>query len=92
MQPTQTAVLVSMAPDCTIRRIEQAREALLQGGTSPLLVACDAVEQADVTFVQLIVSAQASCAVRGQSLQLRSVPECVRNAFERAAVHLPSGP
>lgn len=92
MQSTQTAALVTMGPDCTIRGIEQARTTLLQGGAGALLVSCETVEQADVTFVQLMVSAQATCAARGHVLQLQSIPECVRTAFKRAAVDLPAGP
>lgn len=91
MQDTQTAALVTMGPDCTIRGIAQAHAALLQADTrDTLIVACDAVEQADVTFVQLMVSAQATCAARGQTFHLRAAAECVRSAFQRAAIELPS--
>ena len=92
MQDTQTAALVTMGPDCTIRGIAQAHTALLQAhARDMLIVACDAVEQADVTFVQLMVSAHATRAARGQTLRLQAAAECVRSAFKRAAVDLPSG-
>ena len=47
---------------------------------------CAAIEQADITFVQTIVSAQRSFAARSLSFTLLAVTEGVRSAFERAGV------
>ena len=81
----------AMPADCTIRAVVSAQQAIAQlrpagGGVR---VDCGAIQQADLTFVQLIASAQATFAARGVGLALDNVPHCVRSAFERAGVGLP---
>jgi phospholipid transport system transporter-binding protein len=50
---------------------------------------CAGIEQADITFVQTIVSAERSFAVRGLPFTMLAATESVRSAFERAGVTLP---
>lgn len=90
--------VVTMAPDCTIRSIEAACQALrrairqpgVEGGT--LSIDCAAVEQADITFVQLLVSASKTTSARNVRLALQAAPPCVHDALGRSGVQLGAEP
>lgn len=56
---------------------------------SGVAIDCAGIEQADITFVQTIVSAQRSFAARGLPFTMLAATESVRSAFERAGVSLP---
>ncbi len=56
---------------------------------SGVAIDCAGIEQADITFVQTIVSAERSFAARGLPFTMLAATESVRSAFERAGVTLP---
>lgn len=91
MPDPQVATPIALMADCTIRGIGQVRAALLEAPSSgpEVTVTCDDVAQADLTLVQVLVSAHASFAARGQNLVLTGVPDHVRSLLERASVSLP---
>lgn len=82
---------LSMPIDCSIRTIgmlaKNAQEKLESG--AGLRLDCSSIEQADITFVQFVVSAERSFASRGLPLILESAPAAVLSAFARAGVKLP---
>ena len=51
---------------------------------------CAGVEQADITFVQTILSAERSFAAHDLSFAMLAATESVRSAFARAGVSLPA--
>lgn len=88
--PSVQIVRLTMPPDCSVRSIaEIAGRARDQLATArDLALDCAGVETADITFVQLVVSAQRSFAAQGLTLTLADAPPAVLAAFARAAVPL----
>lgn len=90
MKPNEKIVRLTMPPDCSVRNIaeiaERARAQL--AAEQDVALDCADVETADITFVQLVVSAWRSFAARGLSLTLADAPPTVLAAFARAAVPL----
>ncbi len=87
----QTGVALRMGSDCTIRAIRQVHAQLRdhRADDAILRVDCGDVQQADVTFVQVMASAEATFAGRGVTLVLDPVADCVRTVFERSGLPLP---
>lgn len=82
----------ALPADCTIRGIAEivtnCRQILAAG--SGLTLDCAAVETADLTFVQFVVSADRSAEARGLPFAFQSVQEPVISAFARAGVAMPA--
>lgn len=92
---TEVVAKIELGSDCTLRnsRSVAASLACVVNSGSGVEIDCAAIEQADITFVQTIVSAQRSFAARSLSFTLLAVTESARSAFERAGVSLPgAGP
>lgn len=77
--------------DCTLRNSRSVAASLVGvvNSGSGVEIDCAGIEQADITFVQTIVSAQRSFAAQGLPFTLLAATESVRSAFERAGVSLP---
>ncbi|PTM39670.1 STAS domain-containing protein [Bosea sp. 124] len=77
--------------DCTIRNSRSLAASLvgLVNSGSGVEIDCAAVEQADITFVQTIVSAERSFGARNLPFIMLAATESVRSAFGRAGVSLP---
>ena len=88
---TASAVIVDLGSDCTLRNSRSVATSLVGvvNSGSGVEIDCAGIEQADITFVQTIVSAQRSCAARGLPFTMLAATESVRSAFERAGVTLP---
>ena len=88
---TGTEGVLRMDADCTIRAIRQVHARLRdhRSGDATLRIDCGDVQQVDVTFVQLIASAEATFASRDVGLVLDPLADCVRHAFARSGVALP---
>ena len=83
--------LLSLPPDCSIRNIgdiARSTRELLDAGMG-VRINCASVEHVDITFVQLIVSAERSFAARGLPLTIEAAPAAVLSAFARAGVPRP---
>lgn len=90
-QPVANAVV--MTSDCTIRSIDAAyrsvRDAVRRAAADDVLsIDCAAIEQVDVTFVQLLVSAAKTSSARRLRLALHAPPTCVQDALSRSGVEL----
>lgn len=88
-------VRVALGSDITIRNSRSTAASLvgLVNSGSGVEIDCGAVEQADITFVQLMVSAEKTFAAHDLSFAMLAATESVRSAFERAGVSLPgAGP
>lgn len=85
------ATKVDPGSDCTLRNARSLAKALLNvvNSGSGVEIDCAGIEQADITFVQTIVSTERSCAARGLSFTMLAATESVRSAFERAGIALP---
>lgn len=85
-----TPVRLSMPPDCSIRGVgavaERMRDLLAAG--QPAEIDCANIEAADITFVQLVVSARCSFAARGLRLTIEGASAAVVSAFARTSVSL----
>lgn len=92
--PAVAVGIVGLGADCTLRAIEAAHQALrlARPADGRLRIDCSAIEQADITLVQLIASAEASFALRDIGITLEATPICVRSAFARAGVAMPGAP
>ena len=78
-------------PDSTLRHAKATATTLaglLEGG-SGLAIDCSCVEQADITFVQMLVAAQRGCAARDLPFALTGMSDAVASAFHRAGVTPP---
>lgn len=77
--------------DCTLRNSRSIAASLAGSVNSGagVEIDCAAIEQADITFVQTIVSAQRSCAARDLPFTLIGMSETARSAFRRAGVTPP---
>ncbi|WP_376989003.1 STAS domain-containing protein [Bosea sp. R86505] len=77
--------------DCTLRHAKATAASLvgLLGAGAGIEIDCAGVEQADITFVQTIVSAQRSYAARGLPFALTGMTDSARSAFLRAGVTPP---
>lgn len=83
--------LLTLPPSCSIRNAGDIARSLrncLDAGVGAR-IDCASVEQVDITFIQLIVSAERSFAARGLPLAIEAVPAAVLSAFARAAVPRP---
>jgi hypothetical protein len=85
------AAALTLPEDCSVRTIAAlagaARETLAAGGG--LALDGSAVENADITFVQLVVSAQRSFAAQSLPFGLTDPSPAVLSAFSRAGVAAP---
>lgn len=88
--PPEAAAL-ALPQDCTVRTIAalagMAREAFAAG--TGLALDGSRVESADITFVQLVVSAQRSFAEQSSPFGLVDPSPAVLSAFSRAGVAAP---
>lgn len=86
-------VVIKIDPgsDCTLRNSRSVVDSLVRlvNSGSGVEIDCAGIEQADITFVQTIMSAQRSFAARDLPFALFAPTECVRSAFARAGVSLP---
>ncbi len=83
---------IDLGPDCSLRNARSVAASLASAvsGGAGIEIDCAEVGQADITFVQTIVSAERSCAARGLPFSLLAATESVRSAFERAGMTLPA--
>lgn len=81
-----------LPPDCTVRTIAaitaDVRERLAAG--QGVVLDGSSVESADITFVQLMVSAQRSFAACSLPFALEGIPSPVSSAFSRAGIAMPA--
>jgi phospholipid transport system transporter-binding protein len=84
---------IDLESDCTLRNSRSVAASLVGvvNSGSGVEIDCAGIAQADITFVQTIVSAQRSFAAQGLPFSLLAATESVRSAFERAGVSLPGG-
>ena len=84
-------VRVALGSDITIRNSRPTAASLvgLVNSGSGVEIDCGAVEQADITFVQMMVSAEKTFAAHDLSFAMLAETDSVRSAFERAGVSLP---
>jgi|GEM_PF-3024627 len=84
--------LCQLPSDCTIRTAAGLHEALLAlpEGSAELVLDCAEVARADLTLLQLVLSAERFFAARGQRLRLHAVPDCVHALFVRGGVDAPT--
>ena len=84
-------VRVTLGSDITIRNSRSTAASLvgLVNSGSGVEIDCGAVEQADITFVQMMVSAEKTFAAHDLSFAMLAQTESVRSAFGRAGVALP---
>lgn len=88
-------VRIELGSDITIRNSRSTAASLvgLVNSGSGVEIDCGAVEQADITFVQMMVSAEKTFAAHDLSFAMLAETESVRSTFERAGVPLPgTGP
>ena len=86
---------VDLGSDCTLRNSRSIAASLagLVNPASGVEIDCGAVELADITFVQMMISAEKTFAARDLPFTLVAATESVRSAFERAGVLVPgTGP
>lgn len=73
--------------DCSIASIREVhdliRQSLAQGH---LEIDCSAVDKADVTSVQLLISATRTASEQGASLNLTALSQCLESTLQRAGV------
>ena len=88
---TAAVTKADLGSDCTLRNSRSVAASLVGvvNSGSGVEIDCASIEQADITFVQTIVSAQRSFAARGLPFTMLAATESVRSAFERAGVTLP---
>ena len=86
---TQTA-LVSLSGDCLVSNINDHYQAVCQAFQSKGSVIVDLaqVAAADITLVQLVVSASKTAAREHRSFMLRSVPDSIRDVLCSAGIDL----
>ncbi len=86
-----SVVRIELGSDITIRNSRSTATSLvgLVNSGSGVEIDCAAVEQADITFVQMMVSAEKTFAAHGLPFAILAETESVRSAFERAGVPLP---
>ncbi|MFZ1109611.1 MAG: STAS domain-containing protein [Rhodomicrobium sp.] len=84
MQETIGAETVDLGGPRTIRNAEETRSLLLEAlrGPSPIRLDCSSVAEADLSFVQLLLSARKSGQATGKIATLAHSP---RGAFLQAA-------
>lgn len=91
-RPDDTTVILTLPADCTVRNIAtiaaDARKPLSAG--QGISIDCSAIESADFTFVQLMVSARRSFETQSLPFALDQVPPAVLAAFSRAGVPAPA--
>ena len=82
---------LALGPDCTIRTIRSLRGEMIAAfqHADTLALDCAQVEQVDVTFVQLTVSAAKTSRRQASKLRLINMPQAVEAAFQRAGVEAP---
>ena len=89
--PPPEAAALTLPQDCTVGSIAAlagtAREAFAAG--TGLTLDGSGVENADITFVQLVVSAQASFAAQSRPFALVDPSPAILSAFSRAGVAAP---
>lgn len=89
--PQVLGELLTLPSSCSIRNIGDIAKSVqdcLESGAGAR-IDCAAVEQVDITFIQLIVSAERSFAARGLPLTIEAMPPAILSAFARAAVSHP---
>lgn len=84
MQETTGAETVDLGGSRTIRNAEETRSLLLEAllAPSPIRLDCSSVEEADLSFVQLLLSARKSAQATGKIVALAPAPSA---AFLQAA-------
>jgi anti-anti-sigma regulatory factor len=84
MQETTGAEALGLGGSRTIRNAEETRSLLLEAlrGPSPIRLDCSSVAEADLSFVQLLLSARKSAQAAGKIATLAHAP---RGAFLQAA-------
>jgi anti-anti-sigma regulatory factor len=80
--------------DCSIGAIRVAYDLICKAltGQNRLEIDCSAVDKADVTSVQLLVSAAKSARHVGNRVSLTAISEVLRSAIKRAGVSGPAMP
>lgn len=86
-------VCIRMSGDCTVRAIRTLHGEIVAGlaSATDLVLDCTDIERADITFVQLVVSAAGTAERQAKRLTLVDVPDTVQGAFARAGL-TPQGP
>ena len=86
---TQTK-LVTLSGDCTVSHINHSYRTLLEAFESkgPLVIDLSQVEAADVTLIQLIVSASKTAAFQNRAFALESVSSNLQDILSSAGISL----
>lgn len=73
---------------CTLGNVRDHHATLVEAlrNPGPLTLDLSAVEQADISFVQLLVSAARTAAARGATYRLAAISEPLAAAFARAGL------
>lgn len=84
--PSQSSL--RLPADCSIASIREVHELIRQSlaSQSHLDIDCSAVDKADVTSVQLLISATRTASEQGASLNLTALSQCLESTFQRAGV------
>jgi phospholipid transport system transporter-binding protein len=87
IQPPSPSSL-RLPADCSIASIREIHGLIRQSLASQghLEIDCSAVDKADVTSVQLLISATRTACEQGTSLNLTALSQCLESTFERAGV------
>ena len=95
MQEAPSSWTVDLSGPRTIRSTDQTRSLLLEAlcAHPAISLDCSAVTEADLSFVQLLISAQASAELAGKPLTLASAPSgAVLEALSKAGFAIAPGP
>ena len=86
---TQTK-LVILADDCTVTHINNSYQMLVEAfeRQGPIVVDLSQVAAADVTLIQLILSASRTAALQDRAFSLKSVPNRLQAVLGSAGISL----
>jgi anti-anti-sigma regulatory factor len=84
----QNSGRLALDPVQTLRTIEATRELLIQniGKSAQLSLDCSAIDEADISLVQVLISARKTAQQYGTTLRLDAVSDALRSALERAGI------
>jgi ABC-type transporter Mla MlaB component len=87
IQPPSPSSL-RLPADCSIASIREIHGLIRQSLASQgrLDIDCSAVDKADVTSVQLLISATRTASEQGASLNLTALSQCLESTFQRAGL------
>ncbi len=82
--------IVSLCGDCCVARAQFVHHILRSAAESslPTVVDCSGVEQADASFIQLLISGQKTFRIRGLNFRIVDAADALHAALARAGLHI----